>query len=419
MLKKYDVPLVGFVKNIGGLAINHFHQQSRCLFSSKQEQSSVSAWSDQIVQSKQKPKNVIIFFVEGLSQKLIETNTETINLPHLRELSERSLSFSNYFNHTAATYRGLLGSLTSSYLEFGGKEKGGWEDGDYKEILAKKDRESLIKVLNQYQYQTYFISPHDTEEPLNYALASLGFDHVLTKSEIIKNNSNTCLSKITDKVSDQGIFDTVINTVSSFENKQTPFFIAAYNAGTHAFTDADNCSFKKFSSNNQVKNRFENFDFYLGNFVDQLNKLGNFKDTMIVVTSDHATYPDTHYRQLIGAKKDNVYFVDTIPLIIINNNIDKLNIDAQGRNSMSLVPTLLDLLDFKYPRNMFDYPSLVNLDNPKSDPNISAIGYDFFLTTDSYVFSSNKVPKIFKSQFKQKTESIKMQYQKDYSCELD
>lgn len=53
---------------------------------------------------------------------------------------------------------------------------------------------------------------------------------------------------------------------------------------------------------------------------------------------------------------------------------------------------------------MFDYPSLVNLENPISDLDISAIGYDFSLTTDCYVYSFNKLPKIFKFQFKQKTE---------------
>ena len=57
--------------------------------------------------------NVAVIFVEGLSEQIIEDDRAI--MPNIKELQEIGLSFSNYFNHTAATYRGIIGNLFSGY----------------------------------------------------------------------------------------------------------------------------------------------------------------------------------------------------------------------------------------------------------------------------------------------------------------
>ena len=57
--------------------------------------------------------NVIVFFTEGLSQHIIDDNRDF--MPNIKKYQDMSLNFTTYFNHTFATYRGIIGQLYSGY----------------------------------------------------------------------------------------------------------------------------------------------------------------------------------------------------------------------------------------------------------------------------------------------------------------
>jgi hypothetical protein len=74
--------------------------------------------TDIYIQLKENKKpNIIIIFTEGFSAEVLDVyNNLDLNLtPNLNKLYERSLVFNNYYNHTAATYRGLRGQMISGY----------------------------------------------------------------------------------------------------------------------------------------------------------------------------------------------------------------------------------------------------------------------------------------------------------------
>ena len=48
-----------------------------------------------------------------MSQHIIDDERNIT--PNIKELQSKSLSFSNYYNHTFATYRGIIGQLYSGY----------------------------------------------------------------------------------------------------------------------------------------------------------------------------------------------------------------------------------------------------------------------------------------------------------------
>ncbi|MDD0274464.1 LTA synthase family protein, partial [Shigella flexneri] len=47
-------------------------------------------------------KNILVIFIEGMSSLVISKELT----PNLYEFRKKSISFNNYYNHTAATFRG-------------------------------------------------------------------------------------------------------------------------------------------------------------------------------------------------------------------------------------------------------------------------------------------------------------------------
>ena len=86
--------------------------------------------------------NVVLIFAEGLSMNVIEDPREI--MPNVAYYMENGLSFQNYYDHTAATFRGLIGQLYSSHQ---------YNNGDTNLLV------SIQEVLSQRGYETTFVNP--------------------------------------------------------------------------------------------------------------------------------------------------------------------------------------------------------------------------------------------------------------------
>ena len=107
--------------------------------------------------------NVAVIFVEGLSEQIIEDDRAI--MPNIKELQEIGLSFSNYFNHTAATYRGIIGNLFSGYQ------------------LRNLDGNKLISIQSLFKdvgYKTGFLNVEPYNASFTGYLEKLGFDEVVS-----------------------------------------------------------------------------------------------------------------------------------------------------------------------------------------------------------------------------------------------
>ena len=59
--------------------------------------------------------NLIVIFTEGLGEVVLDSNDKYAGLtPNLLKFKKESYDFKNYYNHTAATYKGIRGQLFSS-----------------------------------------------------------------------------------------------------------------------------------------------------------------------------------------------------------------------------------------------------------------------------------------------------------------
>ncbi|ENZ5967611.1 LTA synthase family protein [Escherichia coli] len=319
-----------------------------------------------------KGRNVIVIFAEGFSSEIIG-NSKMAHFPitpNLDKLSTEALSFKNYYNHTAATFRGLRGQLTSGYQFRDGLTDAGTGIAQLSNVeinnIYLHRQTSLPDILKEYGYKSYFIASTEKNSPLNTMLKTLNFDKVLGMGDFIGYQR--------DRMTDKQTFNALQYFLRSQENKNERFFIGVYPSGTHHGQDSPNE--KYFDGSNPLYNKFYNYDFQLGKFVDFFRRSSFYGNTLLIITSDHSTFPSTEYKKSFNS--DSRYFVGKIPFLIIGKNITPEVLDAGGENSLSFAPTILHMLGIQYSMNYFLGCSLLDKTCTSPFSHLSAIGSDYF-----------------------------------------
>jgi hypothetical protein len=324
-----------------------------------------------IVPAEKARPNVIIIFSEGLSAEVIDKfNNLDLNLtPNLDKLYEKSLVFINYYNHTAATFRGLRGQLFSMHQYLGGNNIG---FGQLEKTELDKQLAtgliSLVDILNEAGYGTYFINPEPNNVPFSNYLENLHFGGIYS-------------GEIYDRyLTDREVFDLLGDSIHTIEE---PFFMCVYNIGTHHGYDSPDAKYADGSD--PVKNKFHNFDLQFGIFFENFMASEISDNTILIFTTDHASYNSPEYKKAFKSRQK--YFVNTIPLFIYRKGIEHEIVDANGRNSLDLAPTVLDFLHINKHGNYFLGSSLF-LQDDNTLEKISAIGDDFYYTGNNSVTRS-------------------------------
>lgn len=262
-----------------------------------------------------KNPDVVLIFTEGLSQNIIDDERKI--MPNVRMYEDRSFNFINYYNHTAATYRGLIGQLYSGHQ---------YNNNDENTLI------SLQKIMHDNGYQTTLINTEPNNQDFTNYLKTFDFDRIVTS-----NNTDTWLR-------DDEAYELLGNEVKECCENSKPDFIVIYTFGTHATFDESNVKYG--DGKNGLLNRFANADYYFGEFMRNFENNEKYNDLVVVFTTDHCTYEDEDFiRTFEPSYTREDYFCDQIPLLIWNNKIEAQEINAEGRNSLCFAPTLLDFLD--------------------------------------------------------------------------
>lgn len=274
-----------------------------------------------------KDYNIILLFTEGTSSCIL---SEKIT-PNTIYLKNKGLSFTNYFNHTAATFRGIRGQLLSGYQFIGGYYKDNTGLGQIeKSLLDTKIPQdiNLVSILSENGYKTIFISPHAQTSPFNNFLYQIGFSNVISA---YNNKSST----------DKELYELIYENIIHEYKKGEKFFIASYIFGTHFGMDSPDLKYG--DGTNSYLNKFYNQDYWFGEFLKKLENSDILNNTLLIFTTDHATYPSIDFKKTFNSKSD--YFIDRIPLIFYTKSMLHNIIDAKNRNSLDFAPTVLNMLN--------------------------------------------------------------------------
>lgn len=264
--------------------------------------------------------NVIVIFTEGLSQSIIDD--ERGIMPNVARYQEASLAFSNYYNHTAATLKGLNGQLYSGFQ---------LNDLDSNALISIQD------IMGEAGYRTTFVNTEPHNEVWSDFLAHMNFQNTVGESV------TGTYSLTGDIMSDFEAYQTLQSVVEEEAAEDEPFFICIYTFGTHATYDSPDITFGDGSD--AELNKFYNCDYQFGQFMDWLERSGLSRNTVVVFTSDHATYRDLSFIAAFPDYDRSHYFLDAMPCFYYYSGIEAETIDVGGRNSLDFAPTLLDYLD--------------------------------------------------------------------------
>lgn len=266
--------------------------------------------------------NVILIFVEGMSQNIVDDPRGI--MPHVASLQDNAICFADYYNHTFATYMGLSGQLYSDYQR---------ENYDINPLVSMQD------IFKDCGYETVFINTEPGNGEFSEYLANFGFDELLADEGRVDG--------MADALSDKAAFEMLFETALERNTKESPFFLVMYSFGTHASLDG---VYERFADgSNALLNRFYDLDVQIGTFLKRFYESELAENTIIVLTSDHATYQDADFVMAFPEYERADPSVDSIPLIISYQGVTPEKYEACGRNSLDMAPTILDFLDMPAP----------------------------------------------------------------------
>jgi len=360
-------------------------------------------------------RNIIVIFTEGTSARLIGAYGGRYPglTPNIDRLAAQSMRVNHYYNHTAATYRGLLGQLVSGYPWAGGaSDTDAWDDPDQRASMMGTNYQSVPMLLRDLGYRTSFLSPHHDSVQLNPMLRRLGFDKVYSFEDVSQRIApDNPMYAVEGALSDGELFHALTLQLQRHQLAKPgqPFFAGLYNFGTHAFLDVVAFGAKYGDGRNATLNKLHNYDQALGSFLDSFFASPYANNTILILTADHATFPDPSYRAAAGSDFQP-YFVDQIPLLIYDPFAHlPATFDAHGRTSIDLAPTLLQLLDVPRGDNSFLGMSLFE-DNHQSI-GFSAIGNEFFAIDANGVHPEQALPMVHNQAFAADKAKVERYYQ--------
>ena len=266
--------------------------------------------------------NVIVIFTEGLSKSVVEDERNLT--PNLQKLSKKSLSFENYYNHTFATYRGLIGQLYSGYQ---------LNNSDSNNLIALQD------IFSAKGYNTAFINTEPDNEEFTTYLTSFGFDDLITDESKATAREKT--------LSDKSAYELLWDTCMDMNTSDKPFFTAIYTFGTHVSLDSPDEVFD--DGKDAELNKFYNMDYQFGEFLEKFENSPLADNTLLIFTADHCTYVDQAFKNSFPDVERYHSDVGEIILYFYYKGITPDTIDVDGRNSINFAPTLLDYLDISAP----------------------------------------------------------------------
>lgn len=271
-----------------------------------------------------KSPNIVLIFTEGLSTSIIEDERDI--MPNVRKWRDLSVSFDNYYNHTAATLRGLVGQLYSGYQN---------NNLDTNQLV------SMQSILSSKGYHTAFINTEPANATFEEYLRSFSFEEFLSNGTI----DTTVYEQHGEQNSlcDNDAYKLLFDTMERLSEKSEPFFITIYTFGTHATFDSAHEIYE--NGQDAELNKFYNADACFGEFMEKYCASEMANDTVIIYTTDHGTYYDQAFSNAFPSAHRDHYFLDEIPLFFYHSGVTPQVVDVGGRNTLCLAPTVLDYLD--------------------------------------------------------------------------
>ena len=286
--------------------------------------------------------NVIVIIWESLTAKVVGSlGGETNVTENLNRLSKEGILFTNFYGNGDRTDKGIPAILSGYFPQ------------PAKRIMRMPNKTRslpmLPKKMNDLGYKTSFYYGGDLNfGNMNTYLRNAEISEIVDGSEFDKKDWN----------SKWGAFDDVFmkRFAKDLSKEQTtPFFKIALTSTSHEpYELNDNYKFGKDSHDNLFRSSHAYTDKVIGEFIAFAKKQDWYKNTLIVIMSDHGHSSPKHNAEYFSYEKFK------IPMLWLGGALHKKGIEVDNVTSqVDFSYTLLDLLngdnsEFKFSKNLFN-----------------------------------------------------------------
>ena len=213
-------------------------------------------------------------------------------------------------------------------------------------------------------YSTRFIVTQSLgRTQLDQVATQAGFEIVDGAKSLINITSRKTDLGGVNTVADSVMFDGLMEIMKN-QSDDTPFFIGLYNYETHNGVKLfdNHASYMGTSEHsiepNFILDTFHNYDRQFGRFWNYFKNSKWVDNTVVILTSDHATFPSKQFINMLNQAKVSNFssiFVDEIPFLIYHPDLAlQSEYDANKSTSVDFAPTLLNLIGY----NKYEAPFL-------------------------------------------------------------
>ena len=291
-----------------------------------------------LIQLHEEKPNILIILTESFSANALDPTQDI--MPNYNRLRNEGIFFSNLYANSFRTDRGIVATLngylaqpTTSIMKYPAKSqtlpsiaKVLTVNGYVADMLYGGD-------INFTNMQSYFYSS-------GYSRITADRDFPIT-SRLSKWGAN-------DDITFRHLYEEIKN-----RDTQSPWLTTFLTLSSHEPFDVP---YHRLDEVGLYPNSVAFTDSCIGNFIDQLKKLPVWKNTLVILVSDHG-YP---YPADVKNEEPRRY---QIPMLWLGGVIQKPAVITRYANQTDLAATLLHLLglpheDFTFSRNIFspDYP---------------------------------------------------------------
>ncbi len=292
-----------------------------------------------------KPKNIILIYAESLEQLYFDESVFGSVLPGLTALKKQGIDFQNIQQTpgTEFTIAGILASHCGVPLNI--RYNSGYASNSTLAAMENplSHEVCLSDILKAHNYETVFMGGSDHKfAGKGQFLKTHGYNEIYGKYELIPRLEDP------DYYVGWGIYDDSLlqfaeEKIEELSQGEGPYLLTLLTLDTHHPDGHPSRTCKDLpNQTEQIKNAVTCSDFLLSKFIEKLRARDDYKDTLIVLMSDHLAM-----RNGVSNKLKEQQSQRRLTFVVWGDWLYPEVMSNAGTH-YDVTPTLLDMLGFQY-----------------------------------------------------------------------
>lgn len=308
-----------------------------------------------------KKPNVYLIMVESLNTSSIDKKDNGVyHTPFLNQLKNNSVYVENFYGNSVQTAKGHFSILFGMIPSLQGKVF-----TKFKDLKIRSVADYMKK--SGYETSVYSSFHNPNFDNTHGFLMTRGFDSFQIVDKYLTEEEKS--KKFNWGTEDVTFYKHFFDYYQEYLNDDNPHFVALKTSVSHfPFTCVHKEDRAVYSEPKKLKHRYANAihmsDKGLELFYNELKTRGMLKDSIIIITADHAFPMGEHNNYHLEAGYHEESF--RIPLFIVWDGKLKPQKIKKAYSQLDIIPTIFDLLDINPGENSFIGQSV--FDKEKDNP---------------------------------------------------